>query len=130
MCYFCPLSCTGEGGLSFHIANPSHRGALKSKTNSNGSEQVVRLTRSMPHAWRYATLPSETFSLAQESKFGEAFMLVFGQAADTALGLPHYMKIAPALVRSGMNDGINQALRPVPPGPPALLRIGKRCARG
>ena len=82
------------------------------------------------------TLPSETFSLAQESKFGEAFMLVFGQAADTALGLPHYMKIAPALVRSGMNDGILQvgarrrARLPSSPSPPSrpMLLLCAQCS--
>ena len=44
---------------------------------------------------------------AKDSRFSaEAFMLIFGLAADTALGLPHYMKVSGHVIRSGMNEGV------------------------
>ena len=70
---------------------------------------------------------------AKDSRFAaEAFMLVFGLAADTALGLPHYMKVSGHVIRSGMNEGIKAVsathrlhaqARPPPPAvlTPALL---------
>ena len=54
---------------------------------------------------------------AKDSRFStEAFMLVFGLAADTALGLPHYMKVSGHVIRTGMNEGVKavSAMRRLP----------------
>ena len=69
------------------------------------TEPVMDIAAKMhPGAW--------TAELAKDSRFAvEAFMLVFGLAKDTALGLPHYMKVAPQAIRSGMNEGLEAVSR-------------------
>jgi len=71
------------------------------------TEEVLRIAKTMSaSAWDSAK--------AKDSRFAaEAFMLVFGLAADTALGLPHYMKVSGHVIRSGMNEGIKAIEREI-----------------
>ena len=56
-----------------------------------------------------AKMKADAFSteLAVESRYAaEVRSLVFGHPAEAALGIGHFLKIAPDLMRSGMNEGI------------------------
>ena len=56
-----------------------------------------------------AAMPESAWDSASstDSRFAaDPFSLIFGLAADTALGLPHYMKVSGQVIRSGMNEGV------------------------
>lgn len=71
------------------------------------SEEVNRIAKDMAAgAWDSASAKDSRFSTA-------ASQLIFGLAADTALGLPHYMKVSGHVIRSGMNEGVKAIQREI-----------------
>jgi len=71
------------------------------------TDEITRIKDGMSEgAWNSASAKDSRFST-------EAFMLVFGLAADTALGLPHYMKVSGHVIRTGMNEGVKAIQREI-----------------
>ena len=64
------------------------------------SAEIRRLAAKMPDG-------AFTTELAVESRYAaEVRSLVFGHPAEAALGIGHFLKIEPGLMRSGMNEGV------------------------
>lgn len=82
-------------------------GKLAKKVAFDYTDEITRIANGMSEsAW--------TRTDAKDSRFSaEAFMLIFGLAADTALGLPHYMKVSGHVIRSGMNEGVKAIQREI-----------------